>query len=398
MFPGLAALVPTLGTAAIILANSHRQTLVGNLLAFPVFIWIGLISYSLYLWHWPVLVLAKQYLNRVELHPSEVGGLLGLTFALSIASYWLVETPFRTKKFLANRWSMIIAGVAMLGIMVGAGLFIMKHEGLPERAPEVVQAITAASLDFAEGRDECFVNAFTQSDTPCIFGDPETADRHLVLWGDSHGAALLPAFSELASEHGVMVSTFLAPGCLPVSGQEVDAESKKCARVGDLARAHIVSGQVEDVVLVGRWSGITTTDDVGAEGKYDLFAIQLRELLHELRLTGVTATVVQQVPLQAAFDERTLFYEAARSGTLELTETTKSEHALFNSAINQLFRALEEEGQLKQIDPATVLCGAEVCSLQNDGVILYQDADHLNRTGALFAKPAFTELFSDKEE
>ena len=386
VFPGIAALVPTLGTAAIILSNTHTQTSLGNLLSFPVFVWIGLISYSLYLWHWPVLVLAKQYLNVHHLDSVTVGGLLVLTFLLSIASYWLVETPFRTKRLCATRGSMIAAGIAMLLVMVAAGFLVMKQNGAPQRAPAVVAALTSATLDFAERRDECFVNAFTRSDDPCLLGPQDVEETKVVLWGDSHGAALLPAFSTLAEDEGVTVATFLAPGCLPIAH---DSSSGKCKRVHALADAFITKHDVSTVVLAGRWSGV----DTDAEASFTDFSEQLIEQLHQLRLQNIDTRLVLQVPAHYAFNERQLFYEAVRSDALVLPQTTRSEHEMRNQEVNQLFRALAEEGQMKVIDLTNKLCDTEVCRLEEDGVILYQDEDHLNRSGALTLTESFRTLF-----
>lgn len=128
LFPGLNALYPTIGAALLIVANTGARTFVGNVLSFPVFVWIGLISYSLYLWHWPLLVLARFYLNRIELTQFEVSILIIAAFALSYLTYRFVETPFREKRIFARRKNMLIGGLVGIVAMASLGFYIIEKQ------------------------------------------------------------------------------------------------------------------------------------------------------------------------------------------------------------------------------------------------------------------------------
>ncbi len=116
-FPGLAALLPCLGTVALLWAGAQQGgSLVNRALALPPAVAIGRISYSLYLFHWPVLALARHYLWR-EPSTSEALALIGVTFALSALSYRLVEQPFRNGRLLPTRGAAFAAGIAALATM-----------------------------------------------------------------------------------------------------------------------------------------------------------------------------------------------------------------------------------------------------------------------------------------
>ena len=146
-FPGLAALVPCIGTALIIIAGMGSQsTAVGKLLSWKPIVAVGLISYSLYLWHWPVLVLAKHYLLR-PLDGLEASVLVGFSLLLAYVSWRFVEKPFRGKDALLDRrgvfrWS----GGAILGLIV-IGLVFDETEGLSGRLPADVAQIAAVADD-----------------------------------------------------------------------------------------------------------------------------------------------------------------------------------------------------------------------------------------------------------
>jgi peptidoglycan/LPS O-acetylase OafA/YrhL len=95
-FPGLSALLPCLGTTMVIYANEFGPTLIGRLLSLGPFVWVGLISYSLYLWHWPTLILAEQLRAR-PLSGVEKITCIVFSFVAAALSWWLVEQPFRKR-------------------------------------------------------------------------------------------------------------------------------------------------------------------------------------------------------------------------------------------------------------------------------------------------------------
>lgn len=116
-FPGVAALLPVMGAALIIASNTHMQTRVGRMLSWPGLVWVGLISYSLYLWHWPVFVYAKI------LFPEEnvvlTFALILLSVILAWATYKFIETPFGQRKYIPHKRTMVGVGLVSLLVCVG---------------------------------------------------------------------------------------------------------------------------------------------------------------------------------------------------------------------------------------------------------------------------------------
>ena len=135
-FPGWAAIPPVAGSALFIWANGRQQTSAGQLLSFKPVVFIGLISYSLYLWHWPILVLTKHVIIDISL-PWKLG-ILMISLILSILSWKWVEAPFRRKGFLSKRSSAFgFAALSTVGLLLMSAT-IWKMNGLPDRYDDFV--------------------------------------------------------------------------------------------------------------------------------------------------------------------------------------------------------------------------------------------------------------------
>lgn len=226
-FPGLAAALPCLGCALLIWAgqstvqavpdSGHDITLVSRILALPPFVFIGLISYSLYLWHWPIIVFAHQTSPRPLTFDQAVVVAL-TTVCIAYASWRLIEQPLRrgdvfwpTRGHRLRYGGLAIAGIGALGAIFCIG------KGFPERnAPEVLAAMQDAK-DISPHRARCHIDAKKQgnlklADT-CVFGSKPR--RRVVLLGDSHGAELSYALAEVADVYGLQVRQITASGCPP---------------------------------------------------------------------------------------------------------------------------------------------------------------------------------------
>ena len=143
-FPGYAVALPVIG-AALVVAGGTVSPGEGAeiLLSIPLLQWLGKLSYSLYLWHWPVLVIAREYLNRA-LSPGETVLLCALALVLSCLTSWIVENPVRNSRWLKRRSPLISIAIgaglviASLGIAAGAGMWLSPPAPAPQPAPPVV--------------------------------------------------------------------------------------------------------------------------------------------------------------------------------------------------------------------------------------------------------------------
>lgn len=211
-FPGIYALAPCLGAALIIAAGLHRETMVSKALSIGPAAFIGLISYSLYLWHWPLLVFAGIYQNR-ELLVSERVAVVIAALLVSALSWRCVERPFRRQ---ATSWKWMVPTAGTMAAACCLSLVIIKNAGFPGRGPEGGPSVQAVRVESAEFRaSSCLERgALIPKAGECILGSGDVAPT-VVLWGDSHAAHLASSLDEAAEMTGVRVKQITKAGCAP---------------------------------------------------------------------------------------------------------------------------------------------------------------------------------------
>jgi hypothetical protein len=403
-FPGSAALLPTMGVVALIWANGQRQTWVGRFLSTRLMVGLGLISYSWYLWHWPVFVFAS-YASVDDLGWGEIAGLILFSLVLGYLSWLFVETPFRQRRLLATRRQVFIAagcGVLVLGL---AGQALRWTDGLPWRLSE-------QALQFARAQEwqpelmGCLNDAKRPADKLFCHYGAVTASSSALIWGDSHATALIPAVEDGATSHNVSVLVASSAGCLPVAGLEHD---QTCALFNQRVEGGMKVQPVGDVVLVARWSLYLYGDvkgDLGhalktSSGLYDrAFAEQrladgLRKTLQQLHAQGHRVWLVKEAPLQAFSPPYRLSRLAMLHRPTADVGLAVTEHRKRQQFISQLFSRLSSDyPDVSVLDPAPLLCNdSGLCRAELDGHSLYKDDNHLSEVGARLIAPALEPLF-----
>lgn len=257
-FPGLNAIWPAVG--AVLLIVCAEGTPVGRVLASRPFVALGLISYSLYLWHWPIIVFWKMRVSPA-LGPLDVAAVVGLSLLAAALSYRFVETPFR-RPAMRRRPARTVNGTAaaalVLAASAGGGLVLLAdgwggHDAEAKRIAryvdyrgdlEVHPCIIHAGVP---GRDRAFDPA------TCLAADP--ARPTLLAMGDSHMEHLLPAIE--ATVPGVNVQAAGGTGCTPTVGLTGDWYCPRVVR--PVLEAHVPAGGVDIVILSARWE----EEDIG---------------------------------------------------------------------------------------------------------------------------------------
>ena len=220
-FPGLAALPPCLGTALLIVAGRDGGCRVSGALSTKPIVWVGLISYSLYLWHWPLFVFARQLTLQGELSAPVIAVCIALAFLLAAATWRWVEQPFRDRRRMTLRpLLMWVIG----GAVVIAGVALAAVGGLPGRmAPETLR-LAAAADSGSKLTEQC--NARSASAAPCQIGTAATSPS-FVVWGDSHAGALGEAFDAVGKQQGRGGLLYPFGGCPGL----IDPTTEKILRV-----------------------------------------------------------------------------------------------------------------------------------------------------------------------
>jgi peptidoglycan/LPS O-acetylase OafA/YrhL len=232
-FPGLTALVPCLGAALVIAAGVHGGSIVGRLLSLPPLVFIGRISYSLYLWHWPVIFfqrVASLFVDGTDSRSAKVA-MAVVSLLLATVSWWCIERPFRTRRPLLARRTAFAAAFACAGLLVMTGAGLRGLNGIPGRFPS--KALQYSSyLDYGPQKfrvGQCFVtpqNSITAFDAETCLHADGVRENDLIL-GDSLAAHLWFGLAEVFG--GVNFLQATASGCKPTIAQPTGRFGGPCS-------------------------------------------------------------------------------------------------------------------------------------------------------------------------
>src|SRR5258706_114232 len=242
-FPGFATLPPVVGAALILWAGVGGSSAVGRALSTRPAVFFGLISYSLYLWHWPLLVYATYYLVR-PLTPLEASGVVALSTALAAASWRWVERPFRgadssirTKPLFAAAASVSLATAAL-------GVGIAQSGGLPRRIDEKVSRYVETRAERASLTERCSRDETGASHPPFTraLGDSRAADPSFVVWGDSHACMFAEEIGVLARRDARRGFFAWGGGCPPLLLGPGASEGDGCEAASERLLAALPAG------------------------------------------------------------------------------------------------------------------------------------------------------------
>jgi peptidoglycan/LPS O-acetylase OafA/YrhL len=370
-FPGVAALGPCVGTGLMIYAGKHGPTRAGAWISNPVFVFFGAISYSLYLWHWPLLVYARQWSF------GEPPGWLALAaVAVAIAAAWIsyrfIEQPFLRGKAKADH--VLAIGAAAMAVGVAIAVTPLLTQGFPQRFSPQARALFASAEDFNPRRRECHqrddrINPYAEN---CTFG--ASAPPSLVVWGDSHGAELVVAVGERLAARGASAMEITASACPPALGYQ-NSSRALCRQRNDTALREIVGdARVTTVVMIASYSGY---DDE----EWPIIERGMERAVRELRAAGKRVVVVSALPIMPNDPPSALGMMSARRLDIAHYGVTRTEHDARNVWSIALMRKLEAQGAIV-VDSALILCDAQFCPAYRAPLILYFNRTHVSLAGA----------------
>ncbi|MBL8848227.1 MAG: acyltransferase [Planctomycetaceae bacterium] len=393
-FPGVAALLPCLG-AALVIAGGGRgsPTLVERLLSTKPFVMIGLLSYSIYLWHWPLFA----YANYLRFAPLGVGlrlALIGVSVGLAAASWALVEQPFRRRTLCGTRRGILSLYAVGTCALMAIGLGIHAVGGWPERfSPEVLSAAEGATDTNPQRKlRHDLPNSIVRRGLPRLGDAADDRPPVLAVIGDSHGDAFMPVMDALCSELHVPAVAVSRSATIPLFCGETERDAGKRA-FQEAVREQLDSApSIQHVLLVARW----------ADHKSDVMnADNLRKTVSELAALGKHVWILRQVPEQPTSVPRALALSLHWKRDLSDAACTWQDYCAHSSAADALFQRLADTN-VQVLDPSSAFFPErDRCRISCDGRPLYVDDDHLSVSGALQLRavvaPVFQAISADQE-
>jgi hypothetical protein len=365
-FPGINALLPVAATVLLIGSISIWPRLFNDLSNNRISQWLGAISYPLYLWHWPALVLPSSALGR-PLRIRERVFCIALTIILAHLTSKYIEQPLRHKKIAAKKIYLFFVGTTVISLIAGfliasTALSTIKVEGTNYKfnLTEVIQRPSVYD-------DDCHVNYGESESGYCTYGDVKS-ETTIVLFGDSHAAQWFPALEKLANERNFKLISLTKSACPAVAVLRDDQGAFKNTdcnkwRENSIKRIKEINPKA---VITSSFQYYTPAS--GSSDRNNWWKDGQERLLSALRGTSENLIYISDTPKPARDIPSCLSSRDSHS----CDSTNKSPVQIIAG--------------FKKIDPTPWLCSTFCPGIQ-DGYVAYRDASHISVQAAISLKP-----------
>ena len=390
-FPGVHAAAPVIGTALLI--RYAPGTTVSRVLASWPFVFIGLISYSAYLWHQPLFALARYLELSRPLSLTATMALIGLTLIMAAATWRWIETPFRDRRRVSRRALAWTLSAATLAVPTTASLWAFTG-GAGRRSPLATNVVGQAALSLFT---DC--NFSTQPTRRLGFGcllDPSSTEApSFLVVGDSHADAMYPAFAQISRDsgrQGRLVHHLACPTLIHING--VPAGVEGCVRMQLAALEAIERDRIDDVFLVARFFNYEPLS---------LLTERFEKTVATYAERGTRLHVVAPVPEQPHFDLNRYARDRLwlRLGVVDPADIVRSqsasreEHEAQRAYAVGVFARYRNDPRVKIIDLTSVYCDADTCPAGTAERPFFVDDNHVSADGALRASGTFAAYLSN---
>ncbi|WP_447723301.1 acyltransferase family protein [Enterobacter asburiae] len=238
-WPSYSTFAPVLGASMVILSNDQNSIFTSNRVAQ----WAGKISYSVYLWHWPVVVAMRYY----QIDFSAINIFIGVvsSFALGDLSYRIIESTLRKR-------ARLIFNISLFAVAMSACMFVMLTKGISFRFSDALKQVVEYRMDNSSWRpDTCFLNP-EQDYTAFSKCQDKMTSKSFVVWGDSHAAHLMPGLRSVFG-NDLNITQRSASLCPPIIGLQIDGRPH-CKAINDMVAREISDNKPNTVLMSALWS------------------------------------------------------------------------------------------------------------------------------------------------
>jgi len=394
-FPGARALIPVLATATLLVAGAAGVPVgATRMLAHPLLQWFGRLSYSWYLWHWPLLVYAGVFFPG----NSGYGRVLVATVSLLAAflTYRALENPIRIHRGLIKRPVFTLSLAAVLSLFSVSICILSLRLSQKSALMPRQRMLLAATEETSPVSRECIANFGETQVRECVFGDHNAATT-VTLFGDSHAAHWLPALEQIAYERKWKLVTVLKASCptadVPVYNPRIERIETECAewRVAALERIFKLN---PDLVVISNSAGYIKT--ANSTGGYNITSVTkwqegTQRTLAALDRAVIPTVVLYDVPVQRVDVPTCLSRAIAHPWYAESWCTSSRAEALDSHLLQAEQAAVSGLRSVRLLDFSDVFCDVATCKVEMQGVPIYRDRGHLNSVFARKLAPLLSE-------
>lgn len=396
-FPGWVALLPVLGTVSVLIAGAISDgNLVSRLLSTPPMVLIGKLSYSWYLWHWPLLAFLKiENLGENELFQNLIAAFIALI--LASLTYHYIENPIRysRKGWFATTRGALKMGILLIVFSILVTALMLSLRGFVQ-VTSLAKKINFAYSDHSPLTETCSRNGSKPlnvlKNADCETGNKNNLDT-IIVWGDSHSDHWMPLINEQFKSHQIV--QYSMPGCPPLQGNR-HAMLKNCHTFNDQVIESLgLNSNIKGVILAARWPAYIGSSaiqikqksddpiyfDVSAKSTQDalnILAISLNRTLttlakHDLKILVMAPTPEFKYPVPVCVFRK----------TPEYCQSSRIDNDLYREKVlNVLNNIVAKHPNARLANSYESLCDSMYCFVIKNDHLLYKDGDHLTGTGA----------------
>lgn len=373
------------GSTLVVFLGGTRESWLNRLLSTSLMVWIGLISYSLYLWHWPILVFAHYYLVRPILSPTQIVIALALMFALATASWRWVERPFRNRSMpIGSVLFRVASGCVVVAVAAAAAL--ASHGFNSRFSPAVARIDAAVGSQYRCNLSDYFHFGALHA-CPLYLPSRNPADATVVLLGNSHAQMYAPLVAEIVRESGEKGMLVPLNSCRPMPDLNL---SKDCmTQAGEnLAAVEGLAG-VRVVIIAMSWDPpkFTPTGTVPKGSETTFLIASLDRLIQSLQEHGKMVVLVG--PLETPPSDVASIVARQLAFHHRVDEPVFSPKSSFMAKEGAVLLHFSARDNIVLIRPDLIQCQSDRCNYFIDGEPLFADDSHLARAALPLFRPVF---------
>jgi len=361
-FPGAAALVPVIATVLLLMSRNQWPPFMDLIAKSRITQWLGAISYPLYLWHWPVLVIPAIYLGE-ELNALQIILLLAVTVILAGLTHRYVETPMRDAKLSQLNVFKFAALATVASVVIGGFTYLQNSNTITIASTvETVENVVEVSLDQVRSKplinyDGCHIHIRQTVSPRCEYGDTSSKET-IVLYGDSHAAQWFPALDLIGKKRGIKIVSLTKSACPSaevIKELSSQYDVKDCQAFRDSSIARIKKIKPLAVILTGMQPFTAPYTDKSARSWW---LAGEKKVFDRIKNSTKYPIYLTDTPLP-----RVDIPDCLVAGRAKACDTSRPVSA-------------EVARGLIPINPTLWLC-ADTCPAVVDGIVAYRDKSHL---------------------
>ena len=389
LFPSAFALIPCLATVMIIYSGLNEQCLSYKVLGNKIMVFIGLISYSLYLYHWPIISISKYIGIEFTFMVQFIIG--AISILLAFLSWKYVENKVRYSNLQKKRYAAFSFYVVPSLFLVLFYMQAKNDEFFPSRfKSEVVAAESTLKSAPEKGRKSCHTSSLNiDGSDNCKVGETNKYEEKVVLWGDSHANHFVGFMDQFGKENKYEVQDISMGNCPPLMGLYINAQGAKerCKEKNQKVFSYIIEQKPKKVYLAGSWGGYLRGNLILADTpkqKANILIESLSQSVTALLENNIEVVLFKMVPKMPE-DNSSCYLKYLMFPNFNSLESCQfNEKGLYEVELNNIYLTLNNrfKDKLSFISVSEYFCQNGFCDSYMEKFPLYRDTNHLNLKGS----------------